>query len=158
MAMDPTLRRSSRQWGYFLSELIAADVIVLTTEVKETAGVFFVARKDGMLRLIFDTRRPNAHFMAAPKTRLASGESLSDLESPPGQPVELRAGDVEVCFYQFSLPDHLSELLLPADSAEVFAHWAGQEQGRQLMGVLIGGGPYLAQDDAAGVEAAALQW
>ena len=98
-AMDPRLRRRTWDYGVFLTELLNKGIIELSDDILEEAGVFMVGRKDGMLRLIFDTRRPNCHFTPPPATELASGEALSDLELEAGAAVALRSGDVEVCFY-----------------------------------------------------------
>ena len=105
-ALDPVLRRRGREYGSFLGELWRAGVIEACEEheVREETGCFFVARKDGKLRVIFDTRRANCWFEAPDFTPLPSGESLSDLQTTRGQVVELRAADVEVCFYQYSMP------------------------------------------------------
>ncbi len=55
------LRVLLRFYGVFLSELLRCGVVELTTEAADaTAGVLFAKRKDGRLKLIFDTRVPNA--------------------------------------------------------------------------------------------------
>ena len=45
-----------------------------------TVGICFVAKKDGLLRMFFDTRLANLAFVAPPKTRLASAAALGALE------------------------------------------------------------------------------
>ena len=106
--MDPVLGKKGYDYGCFLGELYKVGILERAVEAKEIAGVFFVARKDARLRLIFDTRRPNAHFVRPRSTALASGESLADIQVDPSTDVlELAAGDVEVCFYQYLLPPRL---------------------------------------------------
>jgi hypothetical protein len=73
-------------------------------DVVEEVGIFFVKKKSGDLRLIFDTRRSNCKFEAPPYTGLPSAEGLADLEAGVDHPLIFGAGDVEVCFYQYALP------------------------------------------------------
>eukprot|EP00969_Alexandrium_andersonii_P329251 14548639-Alexandrium_andersonii.AAC.1 len=49
----------------------------------------------------------NTWFADAPAFPLASGEALAGIECSPDQRIALRAGDVEVCFYQYELPEDL---------------------------------------------------
>ena len=85
-ALDPVLRRRGREYGFFLGELWRAGVIEACEEheVREETGCFFVARKDGKLRVIFDTRRANCWFEVPDFTPLPSGESLADLQTTKG--------------------------------------------------------------------------
>ena len=69
------------------------------TSVVEESGVIFVPKKDGRLRIIFDTRNPNKHFAEPYHSVLGTGEALSDLETCSGVPIYLNQGDVECCFY-----------------------------------------------------------
>ena len=105
--MDARVARLGQDYGHLLKELHAAGIIEQCVELLEFAGVFFVKRKDAKQRLIFDTRRPNCHFEEPSYTELASGESFAGLEAAAGQPIHLASGDVEVCFYQYSLPEAL---------------------------------------------------
>eukprot|EP00969_Alexandrium_andersonii_P156844 6933569-Alexandrium_andersonii.AAC.1 len=43
----------------------------------------------------------------APAFPLASGEALAGIERSPSQHIGVRAGDVEVCFCQYELPEDL---------------------------------------------------
>ena len=47
------------------------------------------------------------HFEDAPHTEMASGEALGDTRIAPGHELHVCDGDVECCFYQFTLPSHL---------------------------------------------------
>ena len=85
-ALDPVLRRRGREYGFFIGELYRPGVIEACCEheVLEETGCFFVARKDGRLRVIFDTRRANCWFNTPDYTQLPSGEALADLQVPAG--------------------------------------------------------------------------
>ena len=103
-AMGTVLQRRGFLYGKFLGELIDNGILEVAGTVRATAGVFFVKRKDGKARLIFDTRVPNAHFRSPPATRLASGDALSELNMHGLEGCFLDGCDVEVCFYQYLLP------------------------------------------------------
>ena len=103
-AMDSALARRGCLYGSLLSKLLECGVIEICQEVRETAGIFFVKRKDHLLRLIFDARRSNAHFVEPEAISLASGDALADLDFDHAGTVALDAGDVEVCFYQYEIP------------------------------------------------------
>jgi hypothetical protein len=83
-------------------------------------GMFFVLKKDGMLRLIIDSRPANAMFGAPPTVRLCSSEGLSRLEVDiPGNllpgtpefddylhqhPLFMAFADVDNCFHRAGMP------------------------------------------------------
>ena len=104
-AMDPILGRRGRAYGKFIEQLFNAGIIE-QGNVLEEAGLFFVKKKNGDLRLIFDTRRPNCWYKDPSSVALFSGESLSSLEVSSTDHIHLRTGDVECCFYQYALPEH----------------------------------------------------
>ena len=70
---------------------------------------FFFKRKDNKLRLIFDTRVPNAYFKEPPAVSLASGDALSELELDGETTTYIDGSDVEVCFYQHEIPEWIRE-------------------------------------------------
>jgi hypothetical protein len=102
--MDPSFRRRGFMYGQFLTELFEKGILEKTSVTKETVGAFFVPRKDKKMRLIFDTRRANAHFMDPDGVRLCSGDSLAELEFEEDSAITVAAGDVQCCFYQYLLP------------------------------------------------------
>ena len=61
-------------------------------------------RKDSKLRLIFDPRTANDKCQAPPRTSLPSAASLAQLETSADDDVHMASGDVEVAFYQYSIP------------------------------------------------------
>ena len=69
----------------------------------------FVRRKDHKLRWIFDPRTANSKCLPPPRTVLPSPSALSQLEVGDVGPVFLCTGDVEVAFYQYSIPTWLQQ-------------------------------------------------
>ena len=57
---DPVLTRNHAAFGRFVKSLLDAGVVTLGEHAKHTVGLFFVTKKSGALRLIFDTRIANA--------------------------------------------------------------------------------------------------
>ena len=116
--MDPRLALRSFDYGHLVAKLLDKGIIEVSSQTKETVGVFFVAKRSGELRLIFDTRRSNCWFEEPEYTALPSAESLTSVEVTPGMQANLGQGDVEVCFYQYELPEALREFfgLLPVDA------------------------------------------
>ncbi|CAK0900803.1 unnamed protein product, partial [Prorocentrum cordatum] len=109
-AMDVNLGKGGADYGRFLGELYDLGAIEVRESPQEVCGLFFAPRKDWRLRLIWDTRRPNAHFEVPPFTASPSGEALAALEideSIAGQRIVAPSADVEVCFYQCELPSNL---------------------------------------------------
>ncbi|CAK0868103.1 unnamed protein product, partial [Prorocentrum cordatum] len=108
--MNVNLGKGGADYGRFLGELYDLGAIEVCESPQEVYGLFFVPRKDGRLRLIWGTRRSNAHFEVPPFTALPSGEALAALEideSNAGQRIVAPSADVEVCFYQYELPSNL---------------------------------------------------
>ncbi|CAK0826393.1 unnamed protein product [Prorocentrum cordatum] len=114
-AMDPILARSPSKCTEFLMSAFESGVVEPATEVRSFVGVFFVRKKDGLFRIIFDPRKTNSQFVPPDSVALASPEALGDLELPAGQRLWVSEGDVENCYYQFLLPDDLrADFVLPA--------------------------------------------
>ena len=97
VAMDTRLAAQGFDYGHFIYELWGKGILELgrAADVKEQAGVFCVLKKDGKLRLIFDTRRSNMHFADPPHVELACGEALSAMEIEGSHRVAMSQGDVE---------------------------------------------------------------
>ena len=107
LAMDSKLRQRKGDCSTFLTTLFDAGIIGLINieEVFAECGLFVVPKKNGSLRLIWDTRQSNLWFEAPPATSLAPGEALAALELPLGfSTASAPSGDVGRCFYQYSLP------------------------------------------------------
>ena len=98
----------------------------------EEVGLFFVPKKNGDLRLIFDTRRSNCHFRDPPYVPLATPEALSKMETSRGCDVQVSSADVQSCFfYQYSLPEGLLHLFAaPSIECRFLPKWLRATLGR----------------------------
>ena len=65
--------------------LLARDLIELQVGGKSYLGVFFVAKKNGAIRMILDTRVVNCFFKDPPKTQLPSASALTAIECQAGE-------------------------------------------------------------------------
>ena len=111
--MDVRLKKSARLYAGDCKKRALVDY---TTRPAAELGVFFVAKKNGVLLLIIDCRKVNQLFATPPSTDLIMGEELSQIEcacedSVP-QPIQvlfLHFGivDVSTCFHRLRLDDKL---------------------------------------------------
>ena len=102
--VDPAFR-SPKVYGQFLSDLSKRGIICFKLNGKSYLGMFFVHKKDGKVRLIFDTRLTNCYFGPPPKVRLPTASALSGVECLPGQELFFAGGDIDTCFYRISAPE-----------------------------------------------------
>ena len=100
---DPALQ-SGRVYGEFIQSLLERGLVELQTGGKSYLGVSFVKKKNGKIRLIFDTRIVNCLFVDPPKTKLPSAAALTSIESVPGEPLYFAGGDIDNAFYRFEAP------------------------------------------------------
>ncbi|CAK0806514.1 unnamed protein product, partial [Prorocentrum cordatum] len=108
LAFDRRLASNPRTYGKFLADLLERDMLEVGTSFSQVAP-FFVYKKDGTLRLIFDTRASNAEFAEPDYVPLAAAQALGNIELQAGERLFVAQGDVTCCFYQFLLPVHLRE-------------------------------------------------
>ena len=116
---DPALFRSGPVYADFLQRLDAGGMIhwMPARGRKGVLGVFFVAKKNGSLRLIFDTRTLNQDFADPPHTALPSGAAFSNIELPDKEEFVFGAFDIQNAFYVLGIPLDLAErFTLPAIS------------------------------------------
>ncbi|CAK0874888.1 unnamed protein product [Prorocentrum cordatum] len=108
LAFDRRLASNPRTYGKFLADLLERDMLEVGTSFSQVAP-FFVYKKDGALRLIFDTRASNTEFAEPDYVPLAAAQALGNIELQAGGRLFVAQGDVTCCFYQFLLPVHLRE-------------------------------------------------
>ena len=77
-ALDTKFWSRGFDYGWFLKELVDAQLLEMSVDVREQVGVFCVKRKDNKQCVIFDTRRANCWFNAPVGVSLASSEALGD--------------------------------------------------------------------------------
>ncbi|CAK0887725.1 unnamed protein product, partial [Prorocentrum cordatum] len=101
-------------------ELFDAGVVeVDPRNALEEIVFFFARRKDHGLRLIADARAANLHFVEPAYAELASPEALAAIEYDGPDMIGFCSGDVEVCFYQYELPEWARRCFtLPAIKAQ----------------------------------------
>eukprot|EP00973_Karenia_brevis_P047247 6558152-Karenia_brevis.AAC.1 len=109
---DPKLFESPKTYARFLRQL--EDRGMLTYKIASehedgVLGVFFVRKKNGDLRIIFDTRALNCAFKEPPSTILPSAASFASLETDPGRDFYFGSADLSNCFYSFEVPESMSE-------------------------------------------------
>ena len=110
--IDPILKNDPGEYCNFLQELQKRQMVSFRVAKGEKGklGVFFVAKKSGQLRLIFDTRLLNQSFHDPPSTDLPSADSFTRLEMPPDQQFFLGSGDLSNAFYTLSVPPELGKM------------------------------------------------
>ena len=69
---------------------------------KNMMTLFFVAKKNGRLRLVFDCRAINERFREPFPMLFAAGSSWSQVKIPEGE--HLHVANIKDYFYSFSLP------------------------------------------------------
>ena len=80
---DPKLKYDRKSYVEFITELTERGLLrwrKAVTGERHTLGVFFVAKKDGKLRLIFDTRVANLQFCAPPATALPTAAAFASVD------------------------------------------------------------------------------
>ncbi len=74
-------------------------------------GVFFVPKKSGRLRVIFDTRLANCAFVDAPRTQLPSASAWGRLATGDVR-LSIASADLDVAFYHMRVPDGMEEFFV----------------------------------------------
>lgn len=109
--IDPILRHSPAVYGDFVRELAERGLLSFMAVDPDddfpVLGIFCVKKKNGMSRLIFDTRALNQRFEAAPHTELPSAAALCGMEVR-GDHLVMASCDVENAFYNFRVPNALA--------------------------------------------------
>ena len=109
--VDPVLKNDKKAYGRFLGELFKRNMVKFKPAGHEDGvlGIFFVQKKSGQLRLIFDTRKMNVAFHEPPKTDLPSADAFTRLEFPDNEKFVFGSGDLANAFYTLSVPQDLAE-------------------------------------------------
>ena len=110
--IDPVLKHNPVEYAGFLHELYSRSMIKfrVANGEKGKLGVFFVTKKSGQLRLIFDTRLLNQSFTDPPSTDLPSADAFTRLEMPHDQGFYIGSGDLSNAFYTLEVPAGLGEM------------------------------------------------
>ena len=122
--LEPSLVRRRPVYASFLHHLFLSGMIRFRPRCESYLGIFFVVKKSGKLRIIFDTRDVNNFFRRPPKTALPTPAAFAGIESVDEGPLWFAGGDIQDCFYHLAVPEGLDEYFtLPAVRA-CDAPWA----------------------------------
>ena len=100
---DPALKGDKDVYLDFVKELRARGMIEFHRSCECRAGIFFVTKKSGKLRLVVDARGANQMLRTPPCTSLASTAAVCEFEGSPDG-VWFSGQDIADCFYQFRIP------------------------------------------------------
>ena len=119
---DESLRRNRRTYVKFVRRLVKLGLFRVTLDCKCEIGLFFVAKKNGSLRMIIDARPANSVFRKPPHTPLCNSEvfaniestescgvSFEDLTAASSLPVYLGMADVDNCFHRIRIDEGLGQ-------------------------------------------------
>ena len=96
--MDTRLRAEPLLYMEFVGDLWAASMIGFTDRIRELVTPFFVFKKDGSLRIVWDCRVSNLHFRKCTKLKMASGARWGELHLKPGEDLFVAQSDVKNFF------------------------------------------------------------
>ncbi len=82
-------------------------------------GVFFVLRKSGLIRIIFDAGLLNLQFQDPPRTALPSAAAFGGIEAPADKHLVLATADISNAFDGMAVPGDLASMFtLPSIRAK----------------------------------------
>eukprot|EP00435_Cladocopium_sp_Y103_P050327 s239_g15.t1 len=131
--MDPILKHNIHEYSQFIQDLHDRSMIKFKIHdgTPGDLGIFFVRKKNGTQRLIFDTRILNHKFVDPPSTDLPSADAFTRLEMPDDTTFFAGSGDLANAFYTLGVPDDLAQLFtLPPIKARELG--IGSINGQQL--------------------------
>ena len=116
--MDEVLRSSPQVYSDFIKDLFDRGMLEFRRSATSIITPFFVAKKNGKIRLVLDCRATNQLFEPPPDIALAAGYSFGRLEIGEGQTLYTAQSDVKDYFYSIGLPEGLrGYFCLPSVSA-----------------------------------------
>ena len=104
---DPAFRDRGT-YVSFVKQLASRGLLRFGLTSRERVTAFFVEKKGGKIRLIFDCRRTNDWFTVPRKVRLISGSSFALMDVSPTTCLYAGGLDVKDAFYRLELPEVLS--------------------------------------------------
>ena len=121
--MDPVLKRNYRSYLSFLRNLRSRGLLRFTRHPEEMVAVFFVAKKDGSLRMVIDARRTNRRFISPRAVDLCTSETFAriEVEAPVcesskdaqslAEQISMWVGlaDISDCFHRLGISEDLSK-------------------------------------------------
>ena len=124
---DKKLFSSPKNYAGFLERMHRSNMLGWKKSGPDHSGilgVFFVLKKDGSLRIIFDTQLLNAAFRDPPKTHLPTAAGFGNLEAEQGLEVNVASADIRNAFYVLGIPDDLAQMFtLPGIKCKHLRHF-----------------------------------
>ena len=106
--VDPILKFSPRKLGRFYSRIFKSGMLQFKPGKNEhTVDLFFVKKKNGMLRIICDTRLANTYFKTPKHSNLPTLNAFSNIETDSTHTLFTGAGDIADAFHHMLLPPAL---------------------------------------------------
>lgn len=102
--LDEVFWRDEHTYESFLGQLVKVGLLGAVAEVSSYITPFFVSKKNGTLRVIWDCRRSNRFFRPPPGLDMGAGDFLRELEVPQGATLLAAQADIAYCYYQCQLP------------------------------------------------------
>ena len=144
---DPKLKHSLKARLELYRALFSKGLLSFRHRTKSKIGLFFVKKKDGMIRLVVDARCPSECHHTPPKARLATPACCADIDlsaasleangfgEVAGVDVTMSGaeGDVGDCFHNFCVEELAS--WFSVDEWKTIAEWEdlGFPVGKKLM-------------------------
>jgi hypothetical protein len=120
--MDTRLRSNVALYESFVADLWDRNMIKFTTQPADIVTPFFVKKKDGRQRLVWDCRVPNRRFRDPPPLATATGATWATLQYPDSSSLFVAQSDLKDYFYHLAIPGDLSEFFcLPPVSGALLA-------------------------------------
>ena len=95
----------------FVNRLLQSGMLTPSLGCRSQAGIFFVRKRSGRLRMIVDGRQGNQRMRPPPKASMSSAAAFSELRLGQGEKLRVSTYDIQDCFYQFKIPKAFGELL-----------------------------------------------
>lgn len=110
--VDPVLKHNKKEYAGFISDLRMRNMVKFkrVDTYGSQLGIFFVKKKSGQLRLIFDTRKLNLKFHEPPHTDLPSADAFGRIGIPDRAEFFVASGDLANAFYTLAVPDSLGRM------------------------------------------------
>ena len=106
---DDILRQDVSAYLAFVRRLAGLGLLSFTTTRRSRVAPFFVSKKKGKQRLVWDCRAANQLFRPPPGIDMGAAESLQRIVLETDEELYCAQADVQNCFYQCGLPAWISD-------------------------------------------------
>ncbi|CAK0814978.1 unnamed protein product [Prorocentrum cordatum] len=136
--MDEVLKRDPVAYHAFIGDLVKANMLGFTYRPKDLVTPFFVAKKSGAQRLVWDARVPNRRFRDPPPLAMGTSAAYGRLQLPDDRKEDgsfstklfCAQADVRNYFYALGLREELGLFFsLPPVSQASLSQWGVEAVG-----------------------------